>query len=153
MSTSAERKPAGQTVRSVSAQHTYRWRRDPRLRKQVGAQQLRQGRGIDLVVLQPRRGDRLALQRMHHVRLEAVGLQQLQQPPQPNAASYAAGVPAGSFPITDKIGLTPLGTLRLARTSPPSLITATWNACGGRRFRRRQTSRASFPSSYIIPET
>src|SRR6266568_5186438 len=47
-------------------------------------------------------------------------------PPQPNAASYAAGVPAGRPPITDRIGLAPFGTLRLASTSPPSLITATW---------------------------
>src|SRR6516164_749687 len=34
-----------------------------------------------LVVLQPRRGDRLAPQRVHQVRLEAVALQQLHQPP------------------------------------------------------------------------
>jgi hypothetical protein len=56
-------------------------RGDPRLRQQVGAQQLRQGRGVDLVVLQPRRGDGLAPQRMDQVRLEAVVLQQLHQPP------------------------------------------------------------------------
>jgi hypothetical protein len=57
-----------------------RRRRDPRLRQQVRAQQLRQDRGIDLVVLQPRGGDRLALQRVHQVRVEAVVLEQLQQP-------------------------------------------------------------------------
>jgi len=39
--------------------------------------------------------------------------------PQPNAASNAAGVPAGSPPITDKTGATPLVTFRLASTSPP----------------------------------
>jgi hypothetical protein len=36
-----------------------------------------------LVVLQPGRRDRLALQRVHQVRAEAVTLQQLQQPPPP----------------------------------------------------------------------
>jgi hypothetical protein len=87
---------------------------------------LRERCRIGLVVLQPRRGDRLALQRVHHVRLEAVAFEQLQQPPQPNAASNAVGVPAGRPPITDKTGFTPFGTLRLASTSPPSLITATW---------------------------
>ena len=55
-------------------------RRDPRLGQQVRAQQLRQDRGVDLVVLQPRRGDRLAPQRVHQVRVEAVVLQQLGQP-------------------------------------------------------------------------
>ena len=59
----------------------HRRRRDPRLRQQVRAQQLCQDRGIDLVVLQPGRGDRLALQRVHQVRVEAVVLEQLQQPP------------------------------------------------------------------------
>ena len=59
----------------------HRRRRDPRLRQQVRAQQLRQDRRIGLVVLQPGRGDRLALQRVHQVRGEAVVLQQLHQPP------------------------------------------------------------------------
>jgi len=39
------------------------WRGEPRLREQVRAQQLRQDRGVDLVVLQPGRSDRLAPQR------------------------------------------------------------------------------------------
>jgi hypothetical protein len=52
-------------------------RGDPRLREQVRAQQLGQGRGVDLIVLQPRRGDGLAPQRVHQVRVEAVVLQQL----------------------------------------------------------------------------
>jgi hypothetical protein len=65
------------------------------------------------------------VQRVDQVRLEAAGLQQLHQPPQPNAASNAAGVTGGRPPVTDKIGVTPLGTLRLASTSPPSLTTAT----------------------------
>jgi hypothetical protein len=52
----------------------------PRLGQQVRAQQLRQDRGVDLVVLQPGRGDRLAPQRVHHVRLEPVVLQQPDQP-------------------------------------------------------------------------
>ena len=38
-------------------------RGDPGLGQQVGAQQLRQGAGIDLVVLEPGRGDRLAAPR------------------------------------------------------------------------------------------
>jgi hypothetical protein len=62
------------------AQLPDRQRRNPRLREQVRAQQLRQGRGIDLVVLQPRRRDCLAPQRVHQVRVEAVVLQQLDQP-------------------------------------------------------------------------
>ena len=53
---------------------------DPRLREQVRVQQLGQDRGVDLVVLQPRRGDGLAPQRVHQMRLEAVVLQQLSQP-------------------------------------------------------------------------
>jgi hypothetical protein len=44
----------------------------------------------------------------------------------PNAASNAAGVPGGSPPVTFKIGSTPLGTLRLASTSPSAPMTATW---------------------------
>jgi hypothetical protein len=55
-------------------------RRDPRFGQQVGAQQLRQDRGVDFVVLQPGRGDGLAPQRVHQVRVEAVVLQQLGQP-------------------------------------------------------------------------
>jgi hypothetical protein len=35
-------------------------------------------------------------------------------------------VPAGSPPITDKIGATPLVTFRLTSTWPSPLITATW---------------------------
>ena len=61
---------------------------DPCLRQQVGAQQLRQDRRVHLVVLQPRRGDRLALQRVDQVRLEAVAFEQPPAAtPQPNAAS------------------------------------------------------------------
>jgi hypothetical protein len=62
-------------------QLAHRRRGDPRLRQQVGAQQLGQDRRIDLVVLQPGRGDRLALQRVHQMWVEAVVLQQLHQPP------------------------------------------------------------------------
>jgi hypothetical protein len=57
-----------------------RLRGDPRFGQQVRPQQLGQDRRVDLVVLQPRRGDRLAPQRVHQVRLEAVVLQQLGQP-------------------------------------------------------------------------
>jgi hypothetical protein len=55
-------------------------RGDPRLGQQVCAQQLRQDRGVDLVVLQPRGGDRLAPQRVHQVRIEAVVFRQIGQP-------------------------------------------------------------------------
>jgi hypothetical protein len=56
-------------------------RGDPRLRQQIRAQQLSQDRRINLVVLQPGRGDRLALQRVHQVRIETVAFEQLHQPP------------------------------------------------------------------------
>jgi len=62
------------------AQLTHVRRGDPRLRQQVRAQQLRQDRGVDFVVLQPRRSDGLAPQRVHQERLEAVVLQQTDQP-------------------------------------------------------------------------
>ncbi len=45
---------------------------------------------------------------------------------------YALGLdlddpgPADRPPVIDRTGLTPLGTLRLTRTLPPSSITATW---------------------------
>jgi hypothetical protein len=45
---------------------------------------------------------------MHQMRVVPVVLQQLDQPPQPNAASNATGVPIGTFLITFKIGATPL---------------------------------------------
>jgi len=101
-------------------------RGDPRLRQQAGAQQLRQDRSVHLIVLQPGRGDRLAPQRVHQVRVKPVVLQQPRQPPQPNAAPDAAGVPGGRPPITFRIGSTPLGTLRFASTSPAASMTATW---------------------------
>jgi len=59
----------------------HRQRGDPCLWQQVRAQQLGEDRRVDFVVLQPGRGDRLALQRMHQVRVEAVVLQHLHQPP------------------------------------------------------------------------
>jgi hypothetical protein len=54
--------------------------RDPCLGQQIGAQQLRQGRRIHLVVLQPRRSDGLAPQRVHQVGLEPVVPRQPGQP-------------------------------------------------------------------------
>jgi hypothetical protein len=80
----AQQRPQPHHLRPVPQQRAelaHLRRRDPRLGQQVSAQQLRQDRGVDLVVLQPRRGDGLALQRVHQVRLEAVVLQQLYQPP------------------------------------------------------------------------
>lgn len=55
-------------------------RGNPCLRQQVPAQQMGQRRGIDLVVLQPGRGDRLTLQGMRHVHLETMVLEQFNQP-------------------------------------------------------------------------
>jgi hypothetical protein len=79
----AQQRPQPHQLRPVPQhrpQLAHLCRGDPRLRQQVRAQQLRQDRRVDLVVLQPRRRDRLALQRMDQVRLEAVILQQLHQP-------------------------------------------------------------------------
>jgi hypothetical protein len=53
---------------------------DPGLGQQVGAQQVRQGSGVDLVVLEPGRGDRFAAARVHQVGLQAEFLQQVGQP-------------------------------------------------------------------------
>jgi hypothetical protein len=55
----------------------HRRRGNPGFWQQVRPQQLSQDRGVDLVVLQPRRGDRLAPRRVHQVRAEPVILQQL----------------------------------------------------------------------------
>jgi hypothetical protein len=80
----AQQRPQPHQLRTVAQrrpQLAHRRRGYPRLRQQVRAQQLRQDRRIDLVVLQPGRGDRLALQRVHQVRVEAIVLQQLHQPP------------------------------------------------------------------------
>ncbi len=118
----AQQRPQPHQLRPVPQQRpqlAHRRRGDPRLRQQVGAQQLRQDRRVDLVVLQPRRGDRLALQRVHQVRVEPVVLQQLHQPPpaerglERRRACRRAGRRS-----RDRIGSTPLGTLRLASTSP-----------------------------------
>ena len=79
-----QQRPQPHQLRPVPQQRPqlpHRRRRDPRLRQQVRTQQLREDRGVDFVVLQPGRGDRLALQRMHQVRVEAVVLEQPDQPP------------------------------------------------------------------------
>ena len=97
-------------------------RRDPRLGQQVRAQQLRQDRGVDLVVLQPRRGDRLAPQRVHQVRLEAVVLEQL-RPASPSRTRPRTppACPAGRSPISRSIGSEPFTTFRLSCTFPSSV--------------------------------
>jgi hypothetical protein len=51
-------------------------------------------------------------------RNEEAGLEKLDQPPQPNAASNATGVPTGSSPITPNTVSVPFGTFRFASTSP-----------------------------------
>ena len=55
-------------------------RGDPGLGQQIRPQQLGQGRRIDLVVLQPRRGDCLAAAGMNQVRLQLQLLEQIDQP-------------------------------------------------------------------------
>jgi hypothetical protein len=55
---------------------------------------------------------------MHQVRLEPVVVQQFDQPPQPNAASNATGVPIGSSPTTFSTVSTPFGTFLLTSASP-----------------------------------
>jgi hypothetical protein len=55
-------------------------RRDPRLSQQVGAQQLRQRLRVDLVDLQPGRGDRFAAGGVDQVRLELEVVEQVGQP-------------------------------------------------------------------------
>jgi hypothetical protein len=74
----------------------------------------------------PLRGDRLAPQRVHQVRLEAVVLQQADQPAQPNAASNATGVPGGRSPISRSIGSEPFTTFLFSCTWPSPATTATW---------------------------
>ena len=59
----------------------HRRRGNPGFWQQVRPQQLSQDRGVDLVVLQPRRGDRLAPRRVHQVRGEPIVLQHRHQPP------------------------------------------------------------------------
>jgi hypothetical protein len=54
--------------------------RDPGLGQQVGAQQLGQGVGIDLVVLEPGRGDLLAAAGMNQMRFQFQLLEQIDQP-------------------------------------------------------------------------
>jgi hypothetical protein len=74
----AQQGPHPDRVHSVAqqrAQLAHRRRGDPRLLQQVRAQQLGQNRRIDLVVFQPRRGDRLAPRRVHQVRIEPIVLQ------------------------------------------------------------------------------
>jgi hypothetical protein len=58
-------------------QLAHRGGRDPRLRKQIGAQQLRQRPGVDSIVFQPGRGDRLASGRMRQVRFQLPFVDQL----------------------------------------------------------------------------
>jgi hypothetical protein len=56
---------------------------DPGLGQQIRPQQLGQGGRIDLVVLEPGRGDGFAAAGMDQVRLQLQLLEQLDQPPQP----------------------------------------------------------------------
>jgi hypothetical protein len=88
----------------------------PRRRPGLGGQP---GRDLDAgPAPRGRQPGRRLPRRVHQVRVEAVVLQQHHQP-SPNAASNAVWVPYGRPPITDRIGLTSLGRLRLASTSPP----------------------------------
>jgi hypothetical protein len=58
----------------------HRWRRDPGLREQVRAQQVREGAGIDAVVLDPSRGDGLGGKGMGHVRLDTGVSEEISEP-------------------------------------------------------------------------
>ncbi len=102
-------------------------RGDPRLGQQVRSQQLRQNRGVDLVVLQPGRGDGLAPQRVHHVRLEAVVLQQIGQPAPAERGLERHRRPEGRSPISRRNGSEPFTTFLLTCTVPSSATTATWD--------------------------
>jgi hypothetical protein len=67
-------------VAQQGAQVADRLRRDPGLGQQVGAQQLRQGARVDLVVGEPGRGDLLAAAGVDQVRLEVEVVEQVDQP-------------------------------------------------------------------------
>src|SRR5215211_8049864 len=92
--------------------------RDPGLGQQVGPEQLRQGAGIDLVVLQPGRGDRLAA---------------------------AGGVPGGKLPRIGTSLAGSLGTLRLRWGTPAASTTATWERLRYTSIPTYILIRASFP--------
>jgi hypothetical protein len=81
-----------------------------------------------LVVLQPRRGDGLAPQRVHQVRLEAVVFQQPGQPaPAERGLECHRRPPGGSPPVNRSTGSDPLTTFLLSCTVPSSVTTVTWD--------------------------
>jgi hypothetical protein len=112
--------------------------RDPGLGQQIRPQQLRQGGRIDLVVLQPGRGDRLAAAGMDQMGLQLQLLQQLHQPPHPSAAANATGVPGGNTPRIGTSLAGSLARLRLRCWSPASSTMATCE-------RLRCTSMPTYP--------
>jgi hypothetical protein len=71
---------------------------DPGLRQQIRPQRLGQGRRIDLVVLEPGRGDRLTAAGMDQVRLQLQLLEQVDQPAPAVGRLDATGVPDGRTP-------------------------------------------------------
>jgi hypothetical protein len=111
----------GDPVAQQRAQITHGLRRDPGLGQQIGAQQLRQGLGVDLVVVEPCRVDRLAATGsdwVDQVRLKLEVVEQVDQPAPAVGGSNATGVPAGKAPRMVLSSAGSLGRLRLRWTPP-----------------------------------
>jgi hypothetical protein len=88
------------------------------------------------------------------VRLEAVAFQQLQQPP-PAERGLVRRRGARRQPADHRQdGLGAVGDVAVGEHLATFIDHRHLGTLAvDRRFRRRQTSRASFPSSYVIPET
>jgi hypothetical protein len=106
-----------------------------------------------LVVLQPCRGDRLALQRVHQVRVEAVVLQESRQPSPAERGLECRGR-ARRQGRRSRPGWFARRWARRGSTEPdyPDRSPQPRSACSAGRFRRRQTSQASFPAR-LTPRT
>ena len=76
-------------------------------------------RRVDLVILQPCRGDRLALQRVDQVRAEAVVLQQLYQPPPPERGLKRHRGARWQAPDHAQDRLRPIGHIAVGQYLPP----------------------------------
>jgi hypothetical protein len=112
-------------VAQQSALVTDGLRGQPGLGQQVSAQQVRQRAGIDLVILEPGRGDRLAAAGVDQVRLQAKLAEQLRQPA-PTVGGLEGDWGAGfELAETDTSSAESLGRLRLSSWVPSWLSTAT----------------------------
>jgi hypothetical protein len=101
-------------------------RRDPGLGQQISAQQLRQRGRVDLVVLQPGRGDRLAAAGMDQMRFQLELLEQVDQPAPAVGGLEGDRVPGASAPRIGTSLAGSLGRLRLRCWAPVSSTTAIW---------------------------